>query len=362
MRKIVINGSIFSAGLHIGVPRFSFEILKELDVLPIAKEIEIVSPITLDYSFQNINVLLLKPELYERGRLFQEYWRQKIYIDYINSGDCVSVDPGIMLPWKRNDIVFVYDCQPEKWFKSYLTKPYSFITKRIRLLVRRHAIQNAKQIICDSYSAKHDVMEVFGVPDRKIQVIYAGWQHYKDIVSDDSVFDILPTKIKRGEFFFSLGSRYRHKNIEWIFAAAKQNPEFSFVCTGANNVADYSDDIEQSAPPNVFFTGYLTDEKVKALMENCRAFIQPSLSEGFGIPPLEAMSCGAEIIISNVTSLPEVYGEYAHYIDPYNYESIDLNKILASSVGDPQELLSKYSWQRSARELAVILDDFLGRA
>lgn len=139
-------------------------------------------------------------------------------------------------------------------------------------------------------------------------------------------------------------------------AAARQNPQYQFICTGANDVAGYSGDIEEKAPTNVIFTGYLNDEKVKALMENCRAFIQPSLSEGFGIPPLEAMSCGAELIVSNVTSLPEVYGEYAHYIDPTLYENIDIDKILATPVGNPQELLDKYSWKKSAEKLQWILE------
>jgi glycosyltransferase involved in cell wall biosynthesis len=58
---------------------------------------------------------------------------------------------------------------------------------------------------------------------------------------------------------------------------------------------------------NIHFTGYLTDGEIKALMQNCRAFIHPAIYEGFGIPPLEAMSCGADLIISTATCLPEIY-------------------------------------------------------
>ena len=162
-----------------------------------------------------------------------------------------------------------------------------------------------------------------------------------------------------GEYFFSLGSRYKHKNMDWVFAAARQNPGYKFVVTGHNTLADYSKDIEASAPENVIFTGFLSDEKVKALMAHCKAFIQPSLSEGFGMPPLEAVSAGAkDIIVSNVTALPEVYGECAHYIDPLKYENIDMDEILATEVKDPSVLLDKYSWEKSAGQIKALIDEF----
>ena len=166
--------------------------------------------------------------------------------------------------------------------------------------------------------------------------------------------------IEKGKYFFSLGSRYKHKNMDWVFAAARQNPGYKFVVTGHNTLADYSKDIEAQAPENVIFTGFLSDAKVKALMASCRAFIQPSLSEGFGMPPLEAVSAGAQdIIVSNVTALPEVYGEYAHYIEPTKYENIDIDEILRSEVRRPvTELLDKYSWEQSAKQVKAILDEF----
>ena len=94
-------------------------------------------------------------------------------------------------------------------------------------------------------------------------------------------------------------------------------------------------------------------------MAHCKAFIQPSLSEGFGMPPLEAVSAGArDIIVSNVTALPEVYGECAHYIDPTKYENIDMDEILATEVRDPSVLLEKYSWEKSAKQIKALIDEF----
>ena len=83
--------------------------------------------------------------------------------------------------------------------------------------------------------------------------------------------------------------------------------------------------------PQYFFvvTGALSDEEIKALMRHCKASIQPSFYEGFGIPPMEAMSVGADCIVSNASSLPEVYKNSVWYIDPHDYDSIDLDKIMA---------------------------------
>ena len=77
-------------------------------------------------------------------------------------------------------------------------------------------------------------------------------------------------------------------------------------------------------------------------MERCRAFILPSYYEGFGLTPLEAQSCGAKVIVSNKASMPEIYGDTAYYIDPFNND-VDLDELLKQPVDKPDEILEKYS-------------------
>jgi glycosyltransferase involved in cell wall biosynthesis len=89
-------------------------------------------------------------------------------------------------------------------------------------------------------------------------------------------------------------------------------------------------------------------------MEKCRAFIMPSYYEGFGIPPLEALSCGAAIIVSTSSSLPEIYGNTAHYIDPDNTD-IDLDALLLEPVESPDILLKKYTYDSGAESLYDII-------
>ena len=360
MKTVVVNGEVFSTGFMVGIPRYSIEILRQLDNMDLPYDIELVLPreIDLGVKFNKIKTVIYKPGLMKFGKFGREYWRETAFTKYANSKDTIVLDICMMLQRKRNDITFIYDCQPEKFPANYLTKPYSRYVQKVRLNLRRKATANAKVIVTDSYDARKDIANIFGVPEEKIKVVYCGWQHFARVTADETVFDEIEG-IEKGKYFFSLGSRYKHKNMDWVFAAARQNPGYKFVVTGHNTLADYSKDIENSAPGNVIFTGFLSDEKVKALMAYCRAFIQPSLSEGFGMPPLEAACAGAkDLIVSNITALPEVYGEYAHYIDPTDYENIDMDKILATEAKDPSALLDKYSWEESAKQVKALIDEF----
>ena len=99
----------------------------------------------------------------------------------------------------------------------------------------------------------------------------------------------------------------------------------------------------------LFYLGFVSDEEMKTLMANCKAFIHPALYEGFGITPMEAMSVGAELIISNAACLPEIYGKSSHYIDPHNSD-VDLDKLLSEPVESADKVLNNYSWEKFAKK------------
>jgi len=109
---------------------------------------------------------------------------------------------------------------------------------------------------------------------------------------------------------------------------------------------------------DVHFAGYMDDNNLPALYSGADAFVFPSLYEGFGLPPLEAMACGCPVIVSKTTSLPEVCGDAAYYIDPYSIGSITdaINKVLTDDT--LRQLLREkglkraklFSWEKSAEE------------
>ena len=142
-----------------------------------------------------------------------------------------------------------------------------------------------------------------------------------------------------------------------MISAAKQSPNKTFVISGSTNFEGNAG--SESIPENVIFTGYLTDEEIKSLMANCTAFIQPSIIEGFGIPPMEAMSAGANCIVSNTSSLPEIYRNSVWYIDPLNYENINLEDIMANEIESKDLILNRFSWEKSSLKLNSLIREVL---
>ena len=113
-------------------------------------------------------------------------------------------------------------------------------------------------------------------------------------------------------------------------------------------------EIDFSQYKNVIYTGFLKDEDAKALMKYCKAFIFPSFYEGFGIPPLEAMSTGAPVIVSTAGSLVEIFGKSAHYINPENAD-VDIEELMQEPVEAFEGILEKYSWKLSAEKFYELL-------
>ena len=347
----VINGYNLTNQNITGIHRNTIELLKALDKIAEKNEVSLIvtDDCKIDFNFQNIKVVQIKAThnpLLLKGRSF--IWNNFKFHRYVKKHKAISIDMLLNFPLMSHDVITVYDCILEN-FPNYSTDK-NVIKWRTKFLKKeKRAINKAKIILTDSYSAKSDIEKNYPKSKNKIVVIYCGWQHFNNIVEDDSILD--KYNLKKGNYFFSLGSKLVHKNAKWIVEAAKQNPNEFFVLTGLETVVDDG----REHLPNVIYTGYLTDGEIKALMHNCKAFIQPSLYEGFGLPPIEAMSVGAKCIVSNVTSLPEIYGDSVWYIDPYKYDDIDLEKIMSKKVKSNEDVLNKFSWDKSATQLKQIL-------
>lgn len=199
-------------------------------------------------------------------------------------------------------------------------------------------------IVTQSEYCKESIIRIWGKRfENRITVAGSGWDHMQSIDEDDTIFYTQPM-INKGEYYYSLGSVMKHKNYEWIYKAAKFNPDAQFVVAGSHVNCDFEQDNKAS---NILYVGYVSDEENKALMKHCRAYIHPAKYEGFGLPPLEALSLGKEIIISNATCLPGIYGNTAHYMDPYD-PKVSIGDLLSTPVESPQKLLEKYTWENVA--------------
>jgi glycosyltransferase involved in cell wall biosynthesis len=348
--RVIINGEFFCSNIS-GIERVAYEITTRLDEISKKDEIGII--ITKDAknvpSFKNLNIIN-----YEKNLGSIPKWQQFILPNILRKMKAISLDFGNACSFFYPGISFLHDIYCEMFPNDFKTKREKHERLYFRILNRIIAYR-AKKIITVSYFSKNQIAKAYRIKTEKIIVIYNGWFDFKKIKSDYSVFNDYPVLSK--PFYFSLGSLSKRKNIKWIIEYAAKNPESVFVISGNSLNTVKVDELSGSIPPNVILPGYLDDGKVKALMEKCKAFIHPAYYEGFGLTPLEALLCGAQIIISSAASLPEIYGNTAHYIDPFNTD-IDLDELLKQPVDPPDEILKKYSYNTSARQIYEIIQEY----
>jgi glycosyltransferase involved in cell wall biosynthesis len=350
MAKVLING-YFLCRKKTGIERYAYEITRRLDKLIQKNDVAIIIPAGTENvpPYENLEIIRYKkiePHIYWQMVSLQWFLlthKNYIILDFGNT--CLPFAPGI---------VFLHDIYCE-FFKEDFTSPRDKLVRLYNKWQYRLIAKKAKKIVTVSYFTRNQIAETYHVRAETVSVIYSSWNHFREVKADYSVFCDFP--VLAGPFYFSLGSLSKRKNIKWIMEYASNHPESLFVFSGAD--ISTARDIGLNAGgtlANVVFLGFLEDQKVKALMEKCKAFILPSYYEGFGLTPLEALSCGAQIIIANAASLPEIYGKTAHYIDPFN-TNVNLDEILKEPVEAPFGILEKYSYDAAARQVYDIIHD-----
>lgn len=345
MRTVCINCRPLVDNLT-GIERCIYEYIRRFNQLAPLRgiNIELLYPegmkIHLPEDVSNLKIVPIK-----RKRNNMDYFALKKYVKSKNAlyvsmhgGACV-VSPAL---------VCINDLRPIL-FKNY----DPFITRmKYRVNFSLAKIISPK-IVTISQTSQNEISDTLNIKQDDIEVIYPGWEHIQNIPSDDSLWLRLP-KVEKGNYFYSLSSRAPHKNFKWVEEVARRNPTTQFLIGGKrwNSSVDNEEKLS-----NVHYLGYVTDSENVELMKNCRAFLHPSKYEGFGMTPLEAYACGAEICVSNVSCLPEVFGDCAHYFDPDNYE-IDLQKLLSKPCEKTKDILKKYSWDKSAEQWMKLFDEY----
>jgi glycosyltransferase involved in cell wall biosynthesis len=352
MPKIIINGDFFCNKLT-GIERFAFEITKKLDLISQKNEIGIIIPKNAQHVPQFDNLLVI---LYNNDIISFPKWQQFILPRILKKYNAIPLDYGNSCSLFHPGITFLHDIYCEVYPNDFKTLREKFECLYFRIMYRI-IIWRAKRVITVSNYSKKQILEKFKVRKNKVEVIYSSWNHFETITPDYSVFNDFPILSK--PYFFSLGSLSKRKNIKWIIEYAIRSPNSIFAISGTSlPTVQISELNDVSSLKNIILLGYLDDSKVKALMEKCKAFILPSYYEGFGLTPLEALSCKTPIVVSNAASLPEIYGNTAHYINPLDTD-VDLDLLLKEPVDPPDDLLAKYSYEKSALSLYNILKEFL---
>jgi len=299
-----------------------------------------------------------------KSRILRVFWQlfilpsklRKIHTNVLHSTNYITP----LFKFKLRVIVTVNDL-------TFFLFPEKFtITKRLffKFMVPVF-IKRADEIIAASENTKRDILKFFKIPPEKIAVTFESYPAYynSNISSTDSAVVLNKYGIAKNYFLF-VGMIEPRKNILSIlkaFIELDEELDEDLIIVGKKGwyyreIEQFMDNIKDKKLKNkIIFTGFVSELELVRIYQNAMIFLYPSFYEGFGIPPLEAMVCGVPVITSNTSSLPEVVGDAAIKINPYNY--LELKEAIKLLKENPQKR-KELSLKGEEQSKKFNLDDF----
>ena len=238
-------------------------------------------------------------------------------------------EPHYVLPpaIRCRSVVTIHDCI-HLMFPQYLPSRLAYFYARGAMWT---ATRRADRILTVSEASKRDILKFFDVPPDKVSVIYNAIDERFLGPADTTRMDLVRQRYQLDHpFVLYVGNIKPHKNVERMidaFGRAREGgPEHLKLIIIGDELSKYPA-LRQAVhrhklDKQVRFLGFQPQDTLAAFYRLARAFVFPSLYEGFGLPPLEAMACGTPVVTSNVSSLPEIAGGAALLVDPYDVDAI----------------------------------------
>ncbi len=279
---------------------------------------------------KNVKKYKLPPTLFE---ILFNRWRNVGIEKFIGPLNIFHSSDWTQPPSKAKKVTTYHDVIPIKYPEWSHPKIVAVQKRRLKIVEKE-----IDMVIAVSKSAKKDLLEVSKIPEEKIIVIYEGPTADFKPQSKEKIAQFKKKYKLPQNFVLAIGGIGERKNLERIKVATK---EYNLVVAG------------QTIP-------WLTIDELELLYNSAQALIYCSLYEGFGIPILDAMSCGLPVVTSNVSSMPEVGGDAAIYVNPKNVEDIEKKLNMVMNDSDLREELikkgfqqvKKFSWRKTAEETA----------
>ena len=354
MRPIYINGRFLSQATT-GVQRYATEIVKALDTL-----------VLRGGTHGGRRIALLVPpgtpqpdwlrQIASRsvGSLRGQAWEQLELPRYTPDGVCLNLCNTAPL-LGRSTVVAIHDA-------SVFAVPGTY-SRAFRLWYRylhRRLGRRVMRVVTVSEFSRSELGRYVGIAPERIAVIPGGGEH---ILAQPGDVRVLERLALRGRYLLAVSSQSPHKNFGGIVAALHHLPQdIELVFAGGANSRVFR--LSGAASGKAHLVGRVTDGELRALYENAACFVYPSFYEGFGLPPLEAMTCGCPVIVSRAASLPEVCGEAAVYCDPG--DSVDIARAINAVLGNPElqadlrrrgpERATRFTWNKAAGSLLSLVD------
>jgi glycosyltransferase involved in cell wall biosynthesis len=233
-------------------------------------------------------------------------------------------------------------------------------------VIVRGSIRRSEHILTVSQFSKREIVRTLKVPAEKISVTYNGVSpHYKPIAPgpfSDYILELYGIKEK---FIFCVSNNKPHKNVHQLIRAYCHSnidiPLF-LACPVDRKLIRIADNFGKKHL--IYFSKFIEEDHLPAIYSRAELFVYPSTYEGFGLPPLEAIACGVPVVVADSSSLPEVVGDNAIFVNPYDYT--DIARALEQGLSD-QALRAtltnqgtfhakKFSWDKMTQETLSIYE------
>jgi glycosyltransferase involved in cell wall biosynthesis len=350
-----------------GIQRYTREVLREM----LRRDADVVGYVASPrvHAGHPRQTRLVRPERLAQGNfagnLLRLLWHQAVLPAALrreNAAVFYSTIPDGMFAPRCPQVITIHDLIPLRFPASSPRQKHYF-----RFVVPK-LIEASAAVVTMSEATRQDLQRFYGVEGDRVHVVHQG---YRDEVFRSSAGEEdarVRARHGLGSYLLSVGESRPYKNVPRLLEAFARlrAPGLQLALAGRVNPREV--DLPALAArlgigDRVAFLGFVPDEELAALYRGAEAFVFPSLYEGFGIPPLEAMACGCPVVASDVAAIPEVCGDAAVYVDGREVDSIvdGMERVLADSAlratlrQQGLERAAGFSYARAAGKIMQVL-------